>query len=357
MAAPAQGQFLLNAWYQKAAWLYLLWPLSCFYRTVIALRHWLYHRGVLSSWRAPVPVVVVGNISVGGTGKTPLVIALVEALKAQGFKPGIVSRGYGSTAPHYPFLVTADSNPDQTGDEPLLLALRSGVPVMIDSQRCEAIRGLLQTHDCDVLVADDGLQHYAMQRDIEIVVIDGQRLLANKLCLPAGPLREPASRLRSVDYVVSNGRGNTGADEPNFGGELGSLTAPVSIMNLQAAGIVPLQGGAGVDGADWTLSKTVHAVAGIGNPGRFFSSLRALGFTVHEHVFADHHPYCAQDIEFGDDLPVIMTEKDAVKARVLAVTIDTESRDKYWFLKIEAELDQAFFAAIIEQLRGLPAAG
>jgi tetraacyldisaccharide 4'-kinase len=335
--------FLVNAWYQKSKWLYLLWPISFLFRCLVGLRRLLYQIGILKSWKAPIPVIVVGNINVGGTGKTPLVVALVRALQVQGLNPAIVSRGYTSKAPSYPFHVTETSTPEEAGDEPLLLAIRAKVPVVIGPDRVSAVRSLLKLHACDVVVCDDGLQHYALSRDIELVVLDGQRMFGNRLCLPAGPLREPTSRVQSCDFIVGNGE----ISEP--------LETDVAafIMQLLPVGFEPVinKDGAGlVDLSRWNCSKHVHAVAGIGHPERFFTMLREMGFTVIEHAFGDHYQYRADDIRFSDELPVIMTEKDAVKVRKLGQDLSPE---KYWYMPINAVMDRDLFTVIADRIKGL----
>ena len=333
----ATANVLVNAWYRRAPWLLLLWPLSLIYRLLVSVRRRCYALGLLSSWKPPVPVVVVGNITVGGTGKTPLVIALVQALQQAGFAPGIVSRGYGSRAPHYPFLVSADKKPQHCGDEPLLMAIRTGVPVVIDADRMAAARQLVEHHRCDVIVSDDGLQHYALQRDIEIVVVDGQRGFANRLLLPAGPLREPVSRLQQVDFVIGNG------GEPEL-----DCSASRHSMQLQPSALTQLNGERSVVPEDWPHSRQVHAVAGIGNPQRFYQTLRQLDLAPIEHDFGDHHDYVAEDLHFDDNLPVIMTEKDAVKVRAI------NAPQNSWYVPVSAVVDGDCLDKIVQRLQNTP---
>lgn len=295
----------------------LLAPLGWLYAAVATLRRSAYGAGLLHSEKMPVPVIVVGNITVGGTGKTPLVIWLVETLREAGHRPGVVSRGYGGAATSWPQAVNGDSDPRMVGDEPVLIAHRCGCPVVVGPQRVQAARKLLADHDCDVIVCDDGLQHYALARDVEITVIDGVRRFGNGRCLPAGPLRERPSRLRSVDLVVVNGAAQAGdCDMQLMGGEARALLDPDSCHALER----------------WR-GETVHGVAGIGNPGRFFDHLRAHGLSVMEHPFPDHHRFRADDLRFGDDLPVMMTEKDAVKCREFA-------RAGHWYVPVSAHLDE-----------------
>lgn len=322
---------LVQAWYQGSSWLTLLKPLSALFRWQAVKRRTAYQRGEKIAWRAPVPVIIVGNISVGGVGKTPLVACLVEALKEEGYKPGVVSRGYGSKAPGYPFIVTADSSSEQSGDEPLLLARRTGCPVVIDPDRASAARCLLDQFDCNVIISDDGLQHYALDRDIEIAVVDGQRGLGNGLCLPAGPLREPPARLDSVDFVVVNGEG--------FEQQAGAhhmVLIPDQLVNLKTGERVAVDALAG--------GGSVHAVAGIGNPERFFSTLNTLGYKIKPHAFDDHYRFVAGDIRFNDQLAVIMTEKDAVKCYAIA-------NEYCWYLRVSAQLNSEFMSGLFTKLR------
>jgi tetraacyldisaccharide 4'-kinase len=330
------SDFLLRCWYQKSLGLWLLWPLSLLYQLLSGSRRYLYRAGLLSCWQAPLPLIVVGNITVGGTGKTPMVIALVQALQQAGYRPGIVSRGYGSRAPHYPFLVTADKNPRHCGDEPLLIALRTGVPVVIDANRVAAAQYLIDNKLCDVIVSDDGLQHYALGRDIEIVMVDGQRGFGNQWLLPAGPLREPLSRLQHVDFIVSNGKPFS----------FDSL-ASVHSMQLQPVCFYSLDNKRRVAVHEWQQSRQVHAIAGIGNPNRFYHSLQQVGLSPIAHDFSDHHDYCADDLQFDDKLPLIMTEKDAVKVRHLAIP------ENSWYMPVDAELDGAFFEKILQRLTAI----
>lgn len=304
-------------WYRRHALAWLLWPLSLLYAALAGLRRWAYRRGWLRSLRLPVPVIVVGNLTVGGTGKTPVVIWLVEQLRARGWKPGIVSRGYGGSSRTWPREVTVDGDPAELGDEPVLLAQRLGCPIVVGPSRVADARQLLAQHGVNIIVADDGLQHYALQRDIEIAVVDGQRGLGNGLLLPAGPLREPAARLGQVDCVLVNGgHSDTGLR-----------------MDLQAVEVVRLDGQVRRSLSDFA-GMPVHAVAGIGNPDRFFATLREAGLVVHPHPMRDHHQFSPADIEWPDTIDVIMTEKDAVKCRSFAT-------ERHWYLRVDAVLSDA----------------
>jgi tetraacyldisaccharide 4'-kinase len=301
-------------------------PLTTLYGCVTATRRWLYRRGWLRSQRLPVPVLVVGNIVAGGAGKTPLVIALIEALRKQGWKPGAVSRGYGGSATS-PVLLDMQPDPAVVGDEPALIRMRTGVPVAVGSKRVAAAR-LLLAEGVDVIVADDGLQHYALARDVEICVVDGVRRLGNGRLLPAGPLRESGMRLQEVDFVVCNG------GEPSDG-EIPMRLVLADAISIAGPGRrVPLVHFSG---------NQVHAVAGIGHPARFFDALRTQGIEPLEHPFPDHHRYAASDFDFGDNRPVLMTEKDAVKCSTLA-------REDWWHVPVTAELPASFFNDVAARL-------
>lgn len=315
---------LESAWYGagRAPW----WtsPLAVLYSGVIRLRHALYRLGWLRSVRLPAPVVVIGNITVGGTGKTPLTIAVIEALRARGYRPGVVSRGYGGNQ-RDPLLLDQASEPSQVGDEPCLIRA-SGVPVAIGRDRPAAARLLLDA-GCNVLIADDGLQHYRLARDVEICVIDGMRRFGNQRLLPAGPLREPVRRLQQVDLRVCNG----GSAEP---GEYPMQLRGGEVVALDDGRTAPLAGFSG---------QRIHAVAAIGNPSRFFDSLRAVGIELIEHAFADHHQFVREELAFADGLPVLMTDKDAVKCRRFA-------QPGWWRVPVRAELPTAFFDVLIERI-------
>ena len=305
-----------SLWYGSHPLSILLLPLSGLFGLLVALRRLAYKTGMLRRHKLPVPVIVVGNITVGGTGKTPLVIWVVESLRAAGYRPGVVSRGYGGDATSEPQLVKADSDPAAVGDEPVLIAHRAACPVAVAPRRVMAARVLITDRGCNVIVSDDGLQHYALERDMEIAVIDGDRRLGNGHYLPAGPLRERAGRLRSVDITVVNGKA--------LAGECRMQLIGVTAQSLADAHIKR-------DLIEWR-DVSVHAVAGIGNPGRFFDYLRGQGLSVVEHPFPDHHRFQAADLRFGDDLPVLMTEKDAVKCRVFAAP-------NHWYVPVSASFD------------------
>jgi tetraacyldisaccharide 4'-kinase len=313
----------------------LLWPLSLLVARVASRRHadHLQHRQMPA-----VPVVVVGNVTVGGTGKTPLVTAIVERLKSQGFRPAVISRGYGAHPPQYPYVVTAEAGVSEAGDEPLLIARATAVPVIIDPDRNRALECAVTQFDCDVVISDDGLQHYALPRDIEIVVADGERGLGNGLCIPAGPLREPVARLQHVDIIVANGP----IRDKRLGQAAGEETQKVA-MRMKVSSLYPLPS------TRRPLPKpgqTVHVVAGIGNPERAFASVRDAGFNVIAHPFADHHVFTAEELRFNDFHPVVMTEKDAVKCAKLplenafALSVKAELPDRFW-RKLSDKLGEA----------------
>lgn len=326
----ALAKSLQQRWYEDRPPPWWTLPVEALYRAATSARRALYRCGWKRSERLPVPVIVVGNITVGGAGKTPLVIALVEALRERGFRPGVVSRGYGGNAQE-PILLNDDSDPRMVGDEPALIKLRTGAPVAIGRDRPKAA-GLLLEAGANVVIADDGLQHYALARDVEICVVDGVRRFGNARLLPAGPLREPVSRLQEVDCIVCNG------GEPQAG-ELA--------MHLQAADVIDLRDPTSMRALNTFAGQCVHAIAGIGHPARFFAMLREHGIEVVEHPFPDHHAYSARDLAFGDSRPVLMTEKDAVKCRFHA-------GENMWVVPVRACLQSAFFVTISGKLARPP---
>ncbi len=308
----------MRHWWRRGALAWLLWPASVVFGIAVRLRRLCYRLHLFKSIHPGIPVIVVGNLTVGGSGKTPLVLWIAELLAAKGWRPAIVSRGYGGTA-GAPREASIASDPAEVGDEPVVLARRSGCPVWVGADRAVAIAMLRAAHpECDVVILDDGLQHLRLARDIEICVVDG-RGFGNGFLLPAGPLREPPSRLRSVDAVVVHGAsGMKGFSMRLEGEELHRAT--------DARERRPASSFAG---------QRVRAVAGIGDPNRFFVHLGRHGIKVVPRPFPDHHPFAPSDLEFGDELPVVMTEKDAVKCRRFA-------RPNHWVLPVRAALDPAF---------------
>lgn len=314
-----------NLWYQKNFLAYLLWPFSWCYRAAIALRRSLYRFGIKKTVNFSVPVVVVGNITVGGTGKTPTVICLAQWFKQQGWRPGIVSRGYGGNAAQTPQPVTADSNPRLVGDEAVLLAQKTQCPMVVCKDRVAAANLLLRTYDCNLVISDDGLQHLALGRKIEIALLDGERGLGNGFCLPAGPLREPAKRLQTVDLIIH------------------AHASPHGEMQLIPEEIYQLIKPARSLPQEMFLHQPVHAVAAIGNPQRFFNMLENLGFKIIRHPFPDHYYFQPADFDFGADAIIIMTEKDATKCRAFA-------DERFWCLGVVAKLAPSVFETLTHKL-------
>lgn len=313
------------SWYGGGRSPWWAWPLMWLYALVIAVRRGMYRAGILKRIVLPCPVIVIGNVSVGGTGKTPLTIALVEALQRRGYVVGVVSRGYGGTEKG-PLLLGDHPAPGQVGDEPALMRAH-GIAVAIGRDRPAAARKLIEA-GCHVIVADDGLQHYRLARDMEICVIDGVRRFGKGKLLPVGPMREPVSRAARADFHVCNG----GTPQP---GEV-----PMQLVGGTLRALV--------DGDLRDLSEyaghRVHAVAGIGNPERFFESLRAQGLTVVPHTFPDHHAYAPADLDFGDCSPVLMTEKDAIKCQAFALP-------HWWAVPVHAVLPESFFNEVDARIK------
>ena len=327
--------WLHRVWYEDGRFGWLLLPFSGIYYLLLALRRFLYDRRVLPSYRPAVPVIVVGNITAGGTGKTPTVLWLVDELQKRGFRPGIVSRGYGGSHSGSSMRVEADSDAAVVGDEPVLLAQRGKCPVVVDPDRVRAA-GMLVEDGVDVIVADDGLQHYRLARDYEICVIDGSRGLGNRRLLPAGPLRDNAFRLEDVEQVLVNGALREGGPDVTTA-EQNAITFTLvasEVVRLNGSLTRPLERFAG---------KTVHAVAAIGNPQRFFDLLRGWGIQVIEHRFPDHAALSRSDLKFADDFEVFMTEKDAVK-------LERDMKDKYWFVPVRLEMDPLHAAPMLAQI-------
>lgn len=317
MAISKSQQFFESLWYRKTVWwLWLLWPLQLLLRTLVFLRRTFYRIGLFKSTKLNVPVIVIGNITVGGTGKTPLAIYLIELLKSQGYKPGLISRGYGGKSEQYPLTVTKSTSATECGDEPFLIRRRTKVPVVVDPIRARGAKEL-ENLGCDIIICDDGLQHYALQRDIEIVVIDGNRKLGNGWLMPFGPLREPQSRLKRADYIVINGKDMV--LEPD---------------TIQA-----------INGHDNQLQKTFTAVAAIGNPERFYQTLEGLGYQFERQSFPDHYEFSKQDFE-SFQTNIVMTEKDAVKCLSFA-------DERFYFLPVSAKLSKQFLQSLMEQIKAI----
>ncbi len=342
-------EWLEGEWQRKGGGALVLLPLALVFAAIVAARRALYRARMLPAWRAPVPVLVVGNVTVGGTGKTPLVIAILELLQRHGWTPGVVARGYGRVPPReqdplgvvrvYPDVAT----PEHFGDEPVLIARRSRVPVFISPDRAAAARALLATHrEVDVVVADDGLQHYPLARDLEIAVVDGERGFGNGLPLPAGPLREPVSRLRTVDAAVVHG----GPDPVAILRPAPQGPRRQFAMRLGRERFVALTTGDERAPEEFALAvqgRAVAAIAGIGNPPRFFDHLAALGIRARTQAFPDHHMYQPRELKLPGAEVVLMTEKDAVKCAAFADA-------RMWFMRVEAVLPPDFESFLLDRL-------
>ena len=317
-------RYFNRIWYQTPDPPLFLVLLSLVYRLVTKIRKLAYQRNLLHTSGVAVPVLVVGNLSVGGTGKTPLIIWLVAFLRKHGYHPGVISRGYGGqlSKTSTPALLPRNANPVLYGDEAVLIASRTACPVVIGKSRLSAARHLLSVSNCDIILSDDGLQHLALQRDIEILVVDGMRQFGNQHCLPAGPLREPLSRINTIDLLVCNGNHFPGAFRMDLVGQ--TLT---NLLDQQQQPVSFLR------------DKPLHVVTGIGNPQRFFQSLKLQGLDFDTRTFPDHHNYTAANLQFDDDSPILMTEKDAVKCYHLA-------NRKIWMLPVEAQFDSTFSDAL-----------
>ncbi len=320
---------IMRAWRQKNVVYYVvLIPLSWLFAMLRIFRRAAYHIGFLPSYRLPVPVVIVGNINMGGSGKTPVVMWLIDQLTQAGYHPGVISRGYGAKNGQ-PVAVQQDSPVTTVGDEPLLIARRSHCPVWVGVDRVAAAKALLKAHpDCDVIISDDGLQHYRLQRDVEIAVVDEQTTAEQRL-LPAGPLREPMRRLQTVDAVIHHGQ-QVMADA--FHMQLHSQT----FYNLANPSLV-------AENADFQ-NKTVVAIAGIGKPERFFNHLRSLGLDIEAVPFVDHHAFTAQDLNRIVCDVLVMTEKDAVKCEAFA-------QPHHWVLPVSAEIDATLMPLLLVKLK------
>lgn len=320
--------WITDTWYKDyflGAW---LMPLGAIFHDIIRFRKFLYRVGLLKQFKLSVPVIVVGNITVGGTGKTPLTLWLAEYLLQIGYNPGIISRGYAGKAEIWPQRVTLNSDASIVGDEALLMAKQTNCPVAVGPMRVATAQFLLEQTACDIILSDDGLQHYALMRDIEIVVIDGERRFGNGYLLPAGPLREPIERIHTADLVIVNGKA---VEEYELSM---TLTGDVLVNCLT--------------GETKTLAElkgvSCHALAGIGNPQRFFKHLELAGLTCNVHSFTDHYHYVASDILFGDDKPVLMTEKDAVKCTGFV-------NHQHWYLPVKAQPEPLFSEHLLNLLK------
>ena len=329
-----------KVWFKshKAKWIIvpILLPLTILFAAISALRRLCYKLGLFASYRVEKPVVIIGNIGVGGNGKTPLVLLLIDMCQAKGLTPGVISRGYGGKAAEYPYLLNPLSTTIETGDEPYLIYQRSKVPVAVGADRIASAK-LLVEQGCDIILADDGLQHYRLQRDLEIIVVDGKRLFGNGLLLPAGPLREGVGRLKTADVVISNG------------GQSHQLTANSMSMQLIATHLCHITSGEKISVSNFIEKNSlVNAIAGIGSPERFFNTLIDLNFTLaSDKGFVDHHYFEADDFDcFDKELPLIMTEKDAVKCQGFA-------KANWWYLSVDAVISAKERAQLTEKISQL----
>lgn len=359
---------MTRAWQRQAAWLWLLLPVSWLYALIVILRRQAYKVGLFSSYRAPIPVMVIGNISVGGSGKTPLIIELVRYLQHQEIKVGVISRGYGGDSSQMPALVSTDSLPSVVGDEPCLIVNMTGVAMAVCPNRRQAITTLLNAYpDLQLIIADDGLQHYALQRDIEWIVVDGARGFGNKQLLPTGFLREPMTRLQGAT-VVYHEKPNTiltyNYKSDNDSSAIKPLTMHLQPDSLERLWPLSAQKNelACIDKAPPKSGVQVHAVSGIGYPQRFFDTLNALGYEVIPHPYPDHYDFSLDELLQYSEHPIIVTSKDAVKLRALLLkatenqTLDNQYKElvrRLWILPVSAVLSEQCYESLQEQLQVL----
>lgn len=312
---------MMNFWKKKGFLAWVLFPFSLVFDGLTRLRYHCYRLKWCYAYRAPVPVIVVGNLSVGGTGKTPLVIALANYCLSQGLRVGIVSRGYKSLVKTYPYFLNEESTAALSGDEPLLIYRATQVPVVIDPNRARAVQTLLSRYTCDVIISDDGLQHYRLARDIEIAVLDGQRRYGNTWCLPAGPLRENLWRLNTVDFIISNGLAKTNE----------------ILMQFVSDKVYQLNNRAMQKSLSSFSGQQAYALAGIGNPERFFLAIEQAGIQLMSRKkYSDHHHFTGHEFSFSENHPIFITEKDAVKCESFQL-------DNVWVVPVSVKLPESFF--------------
>jgi len=333
-----------KVWFKKhqAKWLLvpLLLPITLLFYLLTSLRRSLFRLGILKSFKVSAPVIVVGNIGVGGNGKTPVVIFLIEECKKLGLKPGVVSRGYGGEAPYYPYLLEENSTAKEAGDEPILISNRCHVPVVVGSDRVAAANLLIE-QGCNIVIADDGLQHYKLARDLELIIVDAKREFGNGLLLPAGPLREGKWRLQTVDYVIANGLLSSESCIQQIKNYLEMTLSPQFVCNIKTGEQVALQ--------DFIkANNTINAMAGIGDPERFFTTLRQQKFIINNATgFIDHHHFTAKDLNsFSKETPLLMTEKDAVKCQSFA-------QEHYWYVPVNAMFSEIAVKPLLSRISGL----
>ena len=333
---------LENIWYQQGKGKWLLLPFTLLYCTLHAFQRWKLTR---KRPKIAVPVIIIGNLSIGGTGKTPIVIYLAQLLLKTGYQPAIITRGYGGKSIQSPQEVNAFSHPEKVGDEAVLLAKNTKVPVIAGADRYASIEYLCSQYDCNVILSDDGLQHYNLERDIEIVLIDAERQLGNGYCLPAGPLREHSSRLKTVDFILFNHGFSKNKHQKDRFAQKYQLESLFS-MHLSGSLLYSLSKKEQTQALMTLKGKTVHAVTGIGNPHRFYRALEASGLHLIQHSFPDHYAFTEKELQFNDNEIIIMTEKDAVKCQQFQLK-------NSWYLPIEAQIEGEFNALLIDRLKGL----
>ena len=332
----------LEAWQRSSGWLYLFFPIAAIFYVLTVTRKTLL-QNLYQGRSYKFPVVVVGNLNVGGSGKTPTVIALANALKTKGLRPGVVSRGYGSSAHKYPVIVDKHTIYKECGDEPLLIQRRCACPVVVDPDRPSAIKTLINDFNCNVIISDDGMQHYKMHRDIEIAVFNEHINLGSFLMLPSGPLREPITRLRDVDYIISYGK---------LREEIKSMLDPEkdnSIFNVEhrLLRLRNIDSGETIHPEDWKMSKNVHLVAGIAHPKKICATIEEFGFVATVKSIGDHKKITDSDATFNDSLPILITEKDAIKLD----NLDKLDTNKIWILETHVDLNSEFINSLLGKLK------
>ncbi len=324
--------FVQSVWKSRNPIALLLWPVSLVYCAIASLRRIAYANGFVSVTRFSEPIIAVGNLTVGGTGKTPFTIWLANHLREHGFRPGVVSRGYGRRDISNTLMVYSDSDPEQVGDEPVVIAKRTEIPVAVSKKRSDAVRLLLDKTDCNIFVCDDALQHYSLAVDLSIALIDAKSRFGNGFCLPAGPLREPRSRLASVALELIKGEGQGEAH----------------LMRYEIARVVNVKDNENRQTVEFLIDRKITAVAGIANPNSFFDMLQNLGMELTRISFPDHHRFTGKDFDSIDhgDVTLVMTEKDAVKCREFA-------RDNWWYVEIDTTVSKQFVAALADRIAKL----
>ncbi len=326
------GSFFQSVWKSRNPLALLLWPVSLIYCAIASLRRVAYARGIISATRFSEPIIAVGNLTVGGTGKTPFTIWLANHLRGHGFRPGVVSLGYGRRDISSTLIVCPDSDPEEVGDEPIVIAKRTRTPVAVAKKRSDAVRLLLDTTDCDIFVCDDALQHYSLAADLSIALIDASTRFGNGFCLPAGPLREPQSRLDSVALKLVKGEGR--GDE--------------HLMRYEIAQVINVKDNEIMQPAEFLVGRKITAIAGIANPNSFFDMLQRSGIESTRISFPDHHQFTENDFDSIDqnDVTLVMTEKDAVKCREFA-------RENWWYVAIDATVSEKFVALLSDRISEL----